>query len=392
MGVHGAVSKLVKRGFDEGVVRETAVELRQRLGSRPALGLVFATPDYAPHVADFLEIIRLYGHVPVLVGSTGAGLVGSGEEMEGGSGFSLMVMSSPGTASAFRFTEAEVELAHDNSHYWNEFTGIEADQVKGWLVLGDPSSLNVERWIKQWNQAYPGIPTFGGLAAAGPKQDSDTGLFYNDRLISGGIAVALQGDIVVQAVVSQGCKPIGEPLTITQAQRNILLTLGSRPAYQVLSDVYKGLTDLEREQARGLLFAGLAVNEYLEEYKRGDFLVRSIIGADPNSGAVVISADARVGQTVQYQLRDPEVASTELKRLLELVAGSGKPPFAGILCTCIGRGRNLFRKKHHDAGMIESSFPGLPLVGLFTNVEIGPVGDHTFTHGHSASIALIAPK
>ncbi len=118
------------------------------------------------------------------------------------------------------------------------------------------------------------------------------------------MAIALQGDVAVHSVVSQGCKPIGEPLTVTQAEKNVLLTLGSRPAYEVLSDVYKELSDTEREQARGHLFAGIAVSEYLEEYKRGDFLVRNIIGADPKSGAVAINAVPRVGQTLQYQLRD----------------------------------------------------------------------------------------
>jgi small ligand-binding sensory domain FIST len=203
---------------------------------------------------------------------------------------------------------------------------------------------------------------------------------------------ALEGDVSVHAVVSQGCKPIGEPLTVTSAERNVLLKLGSRPAYDVLSDVYKDLSDAEREQAKGHLFAGIAVSEYLEEYKRGDFLVRNIIGADPNSGAVAINAVPRVGQTLQYQLRDSRVANDELKRLLGAKAMFHTlDPYAGLLCTCHGRGRGLFGDPNHDAGLINEFFPGLPLTGLFANVQIGPVGDRSFAHGYTASLALIAP-
>ena len=210
--------------------------------------------------------------------------------------------------------------------------------------------------------------------------------------MSGGVAIALQGDVAVHAVVSQGCKPIGEPLTVTHAERNVLLTLGSRPAYEVLSDVYKELSDTEREQARGHLFAGIAVSEYLEDYKRGDFLVRNIIGADPKSGAVAINAVPRVGQTLQYQLRDSRVATDELRRLLRAQLGqSGPAPYAGLLCTCHGRGKGLFGGPNHDAGLINEFYPELPMTGLFANVQLGPVGERSFAHGYTASLALIGP-
>jgi small ligand-binding sensory domain FIST len=206
------------------------------------------------------------------------------------------------------------------------------------------------------------------------------------------VALALQGDVAVHAVVSQGCKPIGEPLTVTHAEKNVLYALGSRPAYEVLSDVYKELSDTEREQARGHLFAGIAVSEYLEDYKRGDFLVRNIIGADPKSGAVAINATPRVGQTLQYQLRDSRVATDELRRLLRgELAQTKASPYAGLLCTCHGRGKGLFGGPNHDAGLINEFYPGLPMSGLFANVQLGPVGERSFAHGYTASLALIGP-
>jgi len=387
-----AVSRLVTGPFDEVVIRETATALRTELSGKPSFGLVFVTPDYAEKASELLELIRVYGHVPTLISCSGTGLVGPTQEQEEGAGFSLMLVSLPGgKATAFSFDQDGVE-ASSGADYWRAQTEIKPTEAKAWLVFLNPFTLNVEAWLRQWNQAYPQVPIFGGLAS-GVSGDPEAWVFCNDRPVSGGVALALEGDVAVQAVVSQGCKPIGEPLTVTQAERNILLTLGSRPAYDVLCEVYKDLTDAEREQAKGHLFAGLAVSEYLEEYKRGDFLVRNIIGADPKSKAVAINAVPRVGQTLQYQLRDSRMATDELKRLLrdQAIALSSAAPYAGLLCTCHGRGRGLFGGPNHDVGLINEFFPRMPLTGLFANVQLGPVGDRSFAHGYTASLALLGP-
>jgi len=387
-----AASRLVTGSFDETVVRETAVQLREQLSGKPTFGLVFVTPDYAEKAEEFLELVRVYGHVPTLVGCSGTGLVGQWQEQEEGPGFSLMLVSLPGgKATAFAFNQDMVE-ACSGPAYWRDKTGVKPSDAKAWLVfLNNPFSINGEGWLRQWNQAYPHVPIFGGHAG-GFAGDPEAWVFCDNRVVSGGVALALEGEIAVSSVVAQGCKPIGEPLTITQADRNVLLTLGSRPAYEVLTEVYKELSDAEREQAKGHLFAGLAVSEYLEEYKRGDFLVRNIIGADQKSGAVQINAVPRVGQTLQYQLRDSRMATDELRRLLrDQQVGSPTPPFAGLLCTCHGRGRGLFGGPHHDAALINEFFPGLPMTGLFTSVQLGPVGDRTFAHGYTASVALLSP-
>lgn len=386
-----AASRLVTGPFNEAVIRDTAEQLRGQLSGKPTFGLVFVTPDYAEKAEEFLELVRVYGHVPTVVGCSGTGLVGQAQEQEEGSGFSLMLVSVPGgKATAFSFQQDAVE-ACSGSDYWRDKTKISPANAKAWLVFLNPFSLHTETWLKQWNHAYPRVPIFGGHAGGAPG-DPEAWVFCDDRVVPGGVALALEGDIAVHSVVSQGCKPIGEPLTVTQADRNVLLTLGSRPAYDVLCEVYQNLSDAEREQAKGRLFAGIAVSEYLEEYKRGDFLVRNIIGADPNSKVVAINAIPRVGQTLQYQLSDSRVARDELKRLLSAQAADPSlAPFAGLLCTCHGRGRGLFGGPNHDAGLINDFFPGLPLTGLFANVQIGPVGERSFAHGYTAALALLAP-
>jgi len=387
-----AASRLVTGSFDEAVIRDTATHLRGQLSDKPTFGLVFVTPDYADKATELLELIRVYGHVPTLIGCSGTGLIGRSQEQEEGSGFSLMLMSVPGgKVTAYPLHQDMVETS-SGPESWLARTHLKPADVKAWLAFLNPFAFDKDAWLKQWNQAYPHIPIFGGLAGGVPGEP-EAWVFCDDRVVPGGVALALQGDIAVHSVVSQGCKPIGEPLTVTQANRNFLLTLGSRPAYEVLCEVYKELSDAEREQARGHLFAGLAVSEYLEEYKRGDFLVRNIIGADQKSGAVAINAVPRVGQTLQYQLRDSRMATDELKRLLrDQQSAMASTPFAGLLCTCHGRGRGLFGEPNHDASLINDFFPGLPMTGLFANVQIGPVGDRSFAHGFTASLMLLSSQ
>jgi small ligand-binding sensory domain FIST len=190
-------------------------------------------------------------------------------------------------------------------------------------------------------------------------------------------------------VVSQGCRPIGEPLPVTRADEHLLLELGSRPAYQVLEQAFNTLADADKQRARGNLFAGLAVDEYKEKFGRGDFLVRNILGADPASGAVVVGAHPRTGQTLQYQLRDAASADEELQTLLAPFAARQEKPAASLLFCCNGRGKNLFGAPDHDAKAVANALGAAPSAGLFCNGEIGPVGGSNFLHGYTASIGLI---
>ncbi|MES2308903.1 MAG: FIST N-terminal domain-containing protein, partial [Verrucomicrobiota bacterium] len=272
---------------------------------------------------------------------------------------------------------------------WARWSGVSPEDVKFWMTFIDPFHFPIEDWLEEWNLAYPGVPMFGGLASGNP-QEQKAAVFYNDKIVSGALALALDGDFGVQCLVSQGCRPIGEPLTITKANENVLYSLGSRPALEVLNSVYEDLPKEDKKIAHGHIFAGLAMSEYVDDFKSGDFLIRNIFGADPTTGAVAIGAFPRVGQTLQYQLRDAHTASEDL-RLLLLKAQEdlgGCTPFGALMCTCTGRGEKLFKSRHHDAQMIDQIFPGISLAGFFGNGEIGPVGGRSYAHGYSAAVVF----
>ena len=385
-----AVSRLVLSEFSEQAVIDSARQIRAELNAEVSCGVVFFSSDYVEFLEDFLELLRVYAQIPLLVGCTGAGLIGTGKEAEDRSGFSLLLLSLPRTKiTPFEFSQAQVEEG-TGPGFWHQESGVAADGADVWLTLTNPLRLDADRWLTAWNGAYPGVPAIGGLAGG----DADNIVVCHDgRAISGdGIALALSGGVALRTIVSQGCRPIGEPLTVTGAKQNLLLSLGSKPAYGVLNTVFNGLTKQEKDRARNNLFAGLAMSEYLDDYKRGDFLIRNILGADPEAGAVAIAGPVRVGQTLQYQLRDRDSADEDLRELCHTAEEEGVRPFASLLFACNGRGRGLFNVPDHDAGVVADIFGAHPSVGFFCNGEIGPVGKQNHLHGYTASILLLCDR
>ncbi len=382
-----AASRLVLSEFSEEAVTSAAREARAELGADASCALVFFTPDYAEHLEEFLELIRVYGRVSLVLGCSGSGLIGTGSEVENRAGFSLLLLSLPATKlRTVELTRAQVE-ASDGPGYWTTETGVAPEDVDAWIVLANPLHFAAEPWLAGWNAAYPGVPVLGGLASG---SEESIVLCRDGAAITGdGLVLALKGGVSIRTIVSQGCRPIGEPLTITGARQNLLLSLGSKPAYAVLNHVFNGLTKQEKDRARNNLFAGLAMSEYLEDYKRGNFLIRNILAADPEAGAVAIGAALRVGQTLQYQLRDRDSADEDLRELCHVVEEEGARPFASLFFSCNGRGTGLFGVPNHDAGVLAEIFGAHPSAGFFCNGEIGPVGTQNFLHGYTASAALL---
>jgi small ligand-binding sensory domain FIST len=382
-------------GFDEAGLQAWAERLRAQLGDAPvSLGLVFMTPRFFPQAKQVLDIVRVHAHIPLLAGCSSQGLIVGAEELEEDAGLTLGLYSLPGAElNAFHFTQEQVEEANGPG-YWRLETGIDPEQTNGWLTFIDPFHLDCESWIRGWNEAYEAVPALGGLAS-GDFQEQVTQVYLNgDVFEEGGVAVSVGGAVKLVGVTSQGCTPIGETWTLTRVEKNIIREIGNRPAYEVLAETFSHLAPEEQKTARGNLFIGLVVNEYLEEFHRGDFLIRNLLGADPQSGSIAVGALPRQGQTVQFQRRSAAAATQDLEELLKRSRGllGSRRVYGGCLCSCNGRGRNLFGTPHHDASMVQQRLGPLGLAGFFCNGEIGPVGEKNFVHGYTASLALFVEK
>jgi small ligand-binding sensory domain FIST len=381
--------------FDEAGIQKWAETLRDELrAQRVSLGLVFMAPKFFGHAKQVLEILRVHAKVPLLVGCSSSSLIVGEQEIEENAGLTLGLYALPGAQlQAFHFSKGQVEEANGPG-YWRLETGLEPGQTNGWLAFIDPFHLDSETWLKTWNEAYAPLPVLGGLASGSP-QDQLTQIYLNgDVFEEGGVAISVGGDVKLAGVTSQGCTPIGETWTLTKVEENIIHQIGNRPAYEVLAETFNALSAEEQQRARGNLFIGLVVNEYLEEFHRGDFLIRNLLGADPRSGTIAVGALPRQGQTVQFQRRSAAAATEDMTELLTTARQriGGATIYGGCLCCCNGRGQNLFGRPNHDAQMVQQRLGPLGLAGFFCNGEIGPIGEKNFLHGYTASLALFVKK
>lgn len=379
--------------FEVDALEAWAAEVRSRFPAEEvSLGLVFTTPQFFEHATELLEILRVHARIPLLLGCSSGSLIANAQELEKEPGLVLSLYHLPGAQlDAVRFTQTQVEQG-EAEDFWPIETGV--TDSNGWLVFADPFHLHGEQWLGQWNAAWPEAPILGGLASGEPRGQR-TQIYLNGKVYEeGGVALSVGGNVALRSVISQGCTPIGETWTITRAEHNVIHEIGNRPAYEVLVETFEALSDTDKEKTRGNLFVGMVINEYLEEFQRGDFLIRNLIGADPNNGAIAVGALPRAGQTLQFQRRDARAAGEDFDELLHRASESLEDAtvYGGCLCCCNGRGKNLFGASDHDAGLVQHHLGDIGLSGFFCNGEIGPVGESNFLHGYTASLALFVQK
>ena len=382
-------------GFDESALQRWAEDLRAQLDApKVSLGLLFTTPQFFPHAESLLELLQVHARIPLMAGCSGASLVCGRQEIEENAGLVLGLYALPeAELRAAHFTQAQVEES-SGPGYWHLETGVRSDRTNGWLAFIDPFHLDGESWLRGWNEAYPEAPTIGGLAS-GTATEQRTQIYLNgDVFEDGGVAVSFGGGVGLAGVISQGCNPIGDTWTITKTEKNLIREIANRPAYQVLAETYEALTPAQKKQARGNILVGLAVNEYLDEFHRGDFLVRNLLGADPMSGVIAVGAFPRPGQTIQFQCRAASAGTEDIEALLLRTQKTlaGHEILGGCLCCCNGRGKSLFGVPDHDASHVQKALGPIGLTGFFCNGEIGPVGDKNFLHGFTASLGLFVKK
>ena len=361
-------------------VGEVAGEILERFdGARPDLLVCFASPHHAGAFEDVMGGLRKVLEPEAAIGCTMVGVAGGGIEVEDGPGLSVLAA----TFGAGRVDAISLETRETGDGYeilgWPDWVPARGTM----LMLGEPYSFPVGDFLNVCNARVPGLTVMGGMASAATRAGANR-LALDDRVVShGAVALVCSDDVPVRAVVSQGCRPIGMPLTVTSAERNLVFELAGQPAMARLQELVQAATEAERDLMRNGLHLGVVVDEHKLDFSRGDFLVRNVLGADRRNGAIAIGDRVDVGTTVQFQVRDAEAADEDLRALLAGTRGD-----AALLFTCNGRGRHLFAEPNHDAGVVDELLGAKPLAGAFCAGEIGPIGGRNFLHSFTASVAV----
>lgn len=368
---------------------QAAGEVAAALGAPADLAFVFVSANFAQELSGIAALVRRALNCTTLLGCTGESIVGNDREVEQEPAVCVWGATLPGTTVVPLRLEFERTPEGGSIVGWPDEVAVDWPAGSALVLLGEPFSFPADMLLERLNEDKPGVPVIGGMASGGwgPGQNQ---LLLNDAVYGdGAVGVLIHGRVRVRSLVSQGCRPIGRHFVVTKAQQNIIVELSGKPAMQQLQAVYGELTPHEQTLVRQGLHVGRVTNEYQGEFRRGDFLVRNVVGADPESGVIAIGDFVRPGQTVQFHLRDAASADEDLRELLAArTAELVRPPAGALLFTCNGRGTRLFDSSDHDAGALTAAWPGLPLAGFFAQGELGPVGGKNFVHGFTASAAL----
>lgn len=374
-------------------VAEVCEQAARELGATPDLAVLFLSADAAGVAEELAGIACDRLGSERLIGCTGESIVGRGQEVEGATAASLWLAALPGV------DVQPVQLAFERPADGGTILGWPDSLLEGWpaepclLLLGDPYTFPVELLLEQTNELHPDAAIIGGMASGASAPGENRLLLGRQALDSGAVGAMISGPIRVRSVVSQGCRPIGDPFVITKAEQNVIYQLGGKPAFGQLESLFVSLPTSEQELVNRGLHLGRVVDEYRERFTQGDFLVRNVLGFDPDSGALAVGDYLRVGQTVQFHVRDWQTADAELRQLLAAARrqAAGQPA-AALMFTCNGRGTRLFPEPHHDASAVRDVLGDIPLAGFFAAGELGPVGGKNFIHGFTASIAVFEPS
>ncbi len=369
-------------------VDEVCREAGRQLGdARPDLVIVFYSPHHADSAGPIARLLHGRLQPRCLIGCLGESIVCNRREIEADPALSLWLGEWNGKIGLEPFHLVMLETSEGISLLGWPDGLLDADPKRSLLLtFGDPYTFpTAEIFLPRVNDDYPGLAIVGGMASnpAGPNANS---LLLNDEVAAeGAVGVLLTGDFAWRSVVSQGCRPIGRPLVVTKGHDNIVSELSGQPPLAYLQELYNELPAADRPLFERGLLIGVAISEYRETFLRGDFLIRNLLGLDRGSGAMAMSDRIRVGQTVQFQVRDGASADEDLKALLRTNREAGLQAKGGLLFTCNGRGTKMFSEPNHDAGTIHNELGPVPLAGFFAAGELGPVGGRNFIHGFTAS-------
>jgi small ligand-binding sensory domain FIST len=388
MGVVVGTGLSTSRAPRAGAV-EAAMAAREGLEGRACdLAVVFASGGHLVAPDMCLEAVREALSPEALVGCGAGGVIGGSREVEHGTAVSVWAAAlGDGAADTFH---AVVEPVEENV---GALSGLpELDGATGMILLADPASFPTDPVLRSLSERAPMLPLLGGLAS-GRTADGDAVLFVDgDVVTEGAVGVRFEG-VEILPCVSQGATPVGPELTITEAEGHVISGLAGRPALDKLRETIESLPPEDLRLVQGGLLVGIVVDANKPEYVQGDFLVRGLIGADPDTGRVAVAADVHPGQVVRLHARDATSADRDLREALgiRMRALGGRAPAGALVFACNGRGREMFGCADHDAEAVEQELAGAPSAGFFAAGEIGPVGGEYFVHGFTATVAVFAP-
>jgi small ligand-binding sensory domain FIST len=384
---HRFASAVSAHPVTHAAVGEVLGEVLEQLGTTPDLAVVTFTDAHVPHAEQIASTVHSVLAPTVLVGTSAVGVLGCGEGIESEPGLTLWTGRFD---DAFSPVEA-LDLRVTRSNHAVSVSGVEDERLAAadaLILLTDPWTFPLASMLDHLSQHHPHLRVLGGIASAGQSSGHNRLIVGSQSRDSGAVGVLLPPGVLTATVVSQGCRPIGQPWTVTASHGNVIEQLGGRPALERLRDIVSSASAEDRALAMAGLHCGLLADDRQLDPDRGDFLVRGVLGIDDDRGTVSVGADVAVGTVMQFHVRDAATAGEDLAvRLRDAISVDLTRQHGALVFTCNGRGRAMFDTPHHDAAIVHRVV-GHHATGLMCAGEIGPVAGRTHLHGFTASVAV----
>jgi len=380
----------------ETAIERAAEKIFIDLGRQdPDLLIVFVSEEHSARYLAVSELLHREFENTFLFGCCATAAIGGGQEIEDRPAVSLTGAVLPGVKfRGLHLDAAQVPPVYAEPRVWEDTLHLTANQQPSFLILADPFSFETEVFVKGLDRVFPSSAKVGGLAS-GARQVGGTALYLGNQVhFSGAITLALTGNIEIDTVVAQGCRPIGDPLFVTSAHENLVREIDGHVPRDVLANLFERLSPSDRDLFSQTLFLGLAISKGASEYTPGDFLIRNILGMDPQSGALWVNAHVPPTSVVQFHLRDASASAIDLERALTSYGSSqlAAPAVAALLFSCAGRGAAFYGQPDHDSNAFRRLIADVPLGGCFCNGEIGPVQNATYLHGFASAFAVFRER
>jgi small ligand-binding sensory domain FIST len=386
----------IREGERLDVVVDTAVDdvLRSLDAARADLLVAFVSSHFADEYDRVPALVRAASGGGLLLGCSAGGVIGGGNEVEDRPALSLTAASLPGVDIAPVYVDAQSLPDPDDRRGWEALLRATPGDAPSVVLLPDPFSMPVDRLLQGLDACFPDSRKVGGLASGARRPGGNRLYLGPSSYAAGAVGIALSGNVTVDSVVAQGCRPIGDPMFVTACRDNLLMALDGRPPLDVLRDLYERLPGDDRDVFRHSLFLGIVMNDRRQSYGHGDFLVRNLVGVSEDPRGLVVGASLQRNLVVQFHLRDRRTSVHDLDTMLSGYAASaqGRPPAGSLLFSCLGRGVHLYGEPGHDSRVFRERVGEVPLGGFFCNGEIGPVQGRTFLHGYTSAFAMFRPR
>lgn len=361
-------------------------------GEQPDWCIAFATSEHAENLHALLESLAGAAGTPYVAGCSASGILGAGAELEEGPAIGLLgVRSDQMRATPFLFHDegdrgmtAGIRLGQRLMNSRN------SDDML--LVWPDPFYVRPDRLLQSIDAVLGNIRVVGGAASAQGAEDATFQFCGSETGKSSVSGIRLGGRFRHAIGITQGCRPLGEPVRVTRSHDNMILEIDGRPALEVLRQQAPAEIMEDLDWAFNFLFIGMMAGPAEEEGNTSEYVARNIVSADPDTGVLAVAERVEEGQSILFAHREAASAREDLKRLLDEVSPrhTGLDYRFGLYFNCLARGRSLYNEDGTDTAMIREALPEIPIIGFFSNAEIGPLRGVNQLFTYTGILLLIA--